>query len=88
MPWLEEPLQLKNVLLEILVCQSELVDVLPRRNPDVVDSPTLELRDMLLESDPMLLVRRDMPLKSLHHGHVLLRRLLHEIAHLDGLCVW
>lgn len=58
--------------------------VLPRRNPDVVDSPVLELRDVLLESNPMLLVSRDVPLKSLHHGHVLLRRLLHVFAHLDG----
>lgn len=56
-------------------------DSSPWRNPDVIDSPLLEVGNMFFESNPVFLVSRDIPLESLHHGHVLGSWLLTTFPH-------
>jgi hypothetical protein len=51
--------------------EDDCVVYLPGWNPDVVDTPALQLRYMLFEPNPMLLICRDIPLESLHHGLIL-----------------
>lgn len=44
---------------------------LPRWNPNIVDTPALQLRYVLFKPNPMLLICRDIPLESLHHRLIL-----------------
>lgn len=43
----------------------------PGRHPNIIDSPSLELRDLFLQPLPMFLICGDIPLEALHHGHIL-----------------
>ena len=46
------------------------------RDPDVVDTGSFELGDVVVEPNPMLMVVRNIPFKALHHGHILRSRSL------------
>lgn len=55
---------------------------LRRRDPDVVHAKLFQLRNVLIKSDPMLLVGRHIPLEALKHRHVLGRGFL-LLRHLE-----
>lgn len=56
-----------------------------RRNPHVIDADGFELRKLVVETDPMLVIVWDVPFESLHHRHVLWRGfLLCEGQHGNG----
>ena len=53
------------------------------RNPDVIDAPFLELRDVLVEPGPVFLVGGHIPFEALQHRHVLRGGLLF-LGHLEA----